>query len=77
MLFIKPEKSSEDGCWHAGMWVRDSSAGIGTMTFCDPVSGTFAGLGHPVCDPDTGEILPLYSGEVCDVRCSIILSGGQ
>ena len=38
----------------AGIWVRDSSAGIGTLTFADTEHGTFAGLGHAVSDSDTG-----------------------
>jgi len=48
----------------AGLWVRDSAAGIGTMTFYLPESGVYAGLGHAVCDVDTGEIMPLYNGDV-------------
>lgn len=58
---------SEDGGWRAGIWVRDSSAGVGTMTFYNPATNTFAGLGHAVCDVDTGEILPLMSGEIVPV----------
>jgi stage IV sporulation protein B len=50
------------------MWVRDSIAGIGTMTFIDPETGAFAGLGHPVCDTDTGGIIPIQSGEAVPVE---------
>ena len=53
------------GEWLTGMWVRDSSAGIGTITFVDPSSGCFAALGHGVCDADTGVLLPLGWGEIC------------
>ena len=48
----------------AGLWVRDSAAGIGTMTFYLPQTGVYAGLGHAVCDVDTGEIMPLYNGDI-------------
>ena len=48
----------------AGLWVRDSAAGIGTMTFYLPQSGVYAGLGHAVCDVDTGERMPLYNGDI-------------
>ena len=54
-----------DGQWLAGMWVRDSSAGIGTITFYEPYTGCFAALGHGVCDADTGVLLPLQWGSVC------------
>ena len=56
--------------WRAGMWVRDSSAGVGTLTFVDAQAGVFAGLGHPISDSDTGESVALRSGEI--VACSIV-----
>lgn len=61
-LALKPELSS-NGKFKAGLWVRDSSAGIGTVTFYDDAAGIFAGLGHGVYDIDTGEIMPLSNGE--------------
>ncbi|WP_432650523.1 SpoIVB peptidase [Huintestinicola sp.] len=70
VVFLKPDKSAADDCYHAGMWVRDSSAGIGTVTFYDPTTKMFAGLGHPVCDSDTGEMLTMSSGEAADVYIS-------
>lgn len=63
-----PAKSVNENRWKAGLWVRDSSAGIGTLTFYDPQTKTFGGLGHAVCDVDTGEILPLSSGEIVPAR---------
>ncbi len=58
-----PEKDA-DGVLKLGVWVRDSAAGIGTMTYYDSENGVFAGLGHAVCDVDTGEVLPLRKGEI-------------
>lgn len=57
-----------DGKYKAGLWVRDSSAGIGTTTFIDAENGIFAGLGHAVCDIDTGEIMPLSQGEAVQAK---------
>ena len=59
-----------EGSYRAGMWVRDSSAGIGTLTFIDPATGAFAGLGHSICDADTHEPLPLSHGSVTGVKLS-------
>lgn len=53
-----------------GVWVRDSSAGIGTMTFYDDDTGCFAGLGHGICDSDAGTILPLLSGDIVKAEIS-------
>lgn len=52
-----------DGAYRAGLWVRDSAAGVGTMTFYDSAQRIFAGLGHGVCDADTGKMMPLSGGE--------------
>lgn len=49
--------------YKGGLWIRDSTAGIGTMTYYDKSSGVFAGLGHAVCDVDTGDIMPLSGGD--------------
>jgi len=68
--------SGDDGMgYKAGMWVRDSSAGIGTVTYLDPESGTFGGLGHAVCDIDTGDLMPLSSGEAVNVTITGITKG--
>ena len=67
---LTPVWDSSAGQWRAGMWVRDSSAGVGTMTFVDEQNGVFAGLGHPISDSDTGKSVALRSGEI--VPCEII-----
>lgn len=81
-VYLTPEKTKGDGVYRAGMWVRDSSAGIGTLTFYSPVTGVAAGLGHGICDVDTGELLPLSFGEmvtaeIFDVAKSVCGSPGE
>jgi stage IV sporulation protein B len=72
---VKPVRSNRDGLLKIGMWVRDSSAGIGTLTFYNPADSTFGGLGHAVCDVDTGQILPLSSGQAVSVYISGVVKG--
>lgn len=67
-LTLTLQPKLDGGCYKAGMWVRDSSAGIGTLTFYDEETGTFGGLGHAVCDADTKEPLPLSTGSVGEIR---------
>ena len=67
----------DDGVYRAGIWVRDSSAGIGTMTYYSPSNQVFAGLGHAICDVDTGEIMPLHSGEIVDVEITGVKPGSS
>ncbi|MCM1505665.1 MAG: SpoIVB peptidase [Ruminococcus flavefaciens] len=76
-VFLKPEYSVSSGSWRGGMWVRDSIAGIGTMTFFNKTTGEFAGLGHPVCDSDTGELVPIYSGEAVPVEITDVKKGSK
>lgn len=65
----------EQGDYKAGVWVRDSGAGIGTMSFTDPAHGTFAGLGHSISDADTGADLTLLSGEIVPVTITGCIRG--
>ena len=56
-----------DGEYKLGMTLRDGAAGIGTMTFIDPESGVCGGLGHAICDSDSGQIVAMENGEMCGV----------
>ena len=60
---LTPVYCEREGCYKAGMWVRDSTAGIGTITFYNQNSGIFAALGHQINDVDTKEIMPILDGE--------------
>lgn len=72
---LTPAFSLSEGCYTAGIWVRDSLAGIGTMTFYDPENLTFGGLGHPICDSDTGVCIPIGEGSACPVTVAGIEKG--
>ena len=54
----------KSGSPELGMWLRDNVAGIGTMTFYDPDTGIYGGLGHGINDIDSGVIMPLGRGNV-------------
>ena len=73
-LTLQPVTSSE-GIPRIGIWVRDSTAGLGTLTFYHPQSGVYGGLGHGVCDNDTGELMPLSTGEIVKAKLSGIEKG--
>ena len=62
------------GQYQCGIWGRDSSAGIGTMTYCD-LAGNFGGLGHGVCDADTGSLMPLAEGEILSASIFDVVPG--
>ena len=64
-----------DGEYKLGLTLRDGAAGIGTVTYVDPASGAFGGLGHGICDSETGGVVPMQSGEICDVVLSGVHKG--
>ena len=72
---LTPAYCSSEARYKTGIWVRDSGAGIGTVTFIVPETGEFAGLGHGICDSDTGELVPMKRGTVSDVTISSVVKG--
>lgn len=60
---VRPIKDG-DGKGKIGILVRDSAAGIGTVTFIEPKTLMFAGLGHGICDAESGTVLPVTYGSV-------------
>lgn len=70
-----PSLCASDGKRKTGMWIRDTTAGIGTVTYIEPETGEFAGLGHGICDSESGELLQMERGTVVDVQISGITKG--
>lgn len=66
---IVPQKDVNEN-YVAGMWIRDSTAGIGTVTYFDSENGTFGALGHGICDKDTGMLMPIKNGEIISATIS-------
>lgn len=60
-----------------GTWVRDSAAGIGTLTFLDPETLAFGGLGHAVSDVTTGDAIPLRSGQITSAEIYDVVKGKE
>ena len=59
---IKPVKTRKEN-YKIGLWVRDSAAGVGTVTFYNPETNEFAALGHGILDIDTEKLINISSGE--------------
>ena len=60
----------DDKKFKIGLWVRDSTAGVGTLTFYHEESGKFAALGHPVTDVDTNKCFTIKNGQL--IQASVI-----
>ena len=64
-----------NGVWQLGAWIRDSMAGIGTMTYYDPESGAFGALGHGITDADTALLMPFASGSILPSTVKAVKKG--
>lgn len=71
---IKPVKTGKN-TYKLGIWVRDSSAGIGTLTFYDKLTNSIVSLGHGIQDIDTGEMVDISAGEFAKGRIQKIQKG--
>jgi len=67
---LTPHRDETTGAVRLGAWVRDSTAGVGTLSFYDPDTGRFAALGHAITDGDTGAVLSVSQGQV--LRADIV-----
>lgn len=65
------------GKYKIGLWVRDSAAGVGTVTFYSEETQSFAALGHAITDIDTGDILQTSSGEIDNVSIVSVVKGQE
>ena len=57
-------KTNKKGLYYSGMWIRDSCAGLGTISYYNPADMTYGALGHGICDIDTGGLMQSDSGEI-------------
>ncbi len=74
-ISITPLISKSEKEYKLGLWIKDGTAGIGTVTYIDSNTGNFAGLGHGVYDIESGQLMQLREGKVCDVTLSGIKRG--
>ena len=74
-MSVRAVKCASDGEYKLGAWIRDSMAGIGTMTFYDPETGDFGALGHGINDVDTCQLMPLQSGGIMEASVTQVQKG--
>lgn len=74
-LSLEPVLTQEEN-YKLGIWVRDNTQGIGTMTYVDE-KGRFGALGHGISDTDTGELLDVSGGELYQAQIVSIIRGAQ
>lgn len=73
-LSVEPSPNDQ-GVYCIGAWIRDSMAGIGTMTWYDPATGVFGALGHGVTDTDTALLMPFSNGSILPSTVKAVKQG--
>ena len=74
-LLLDPVKDVK-GEYKLGVWVRDNTQGIGTLTFVDQ-NGKYGALGHGISDVDTGELLHIDDGALYQAQIVGIQKGSS
>lgn len=72
---LTPVQSGADGIYKMGVWIKDKTAGIGTLTYYDPVNQTFGALGHAITDPESGAILKINQGKLLQAQVQDVKEG--
>lgn len=65
---------SKKGTYKIGVWVREDTQGIGTMTYVTE-DGGFGALGHGITDSDTGTMIQLKEGEIFSAKILNVIKG--
>ena len=72
---LTPIFSDNEGSYKTGIYVKDSGAGIGTVSYIDPQTLEFGGLGHGICEGESGRLIPISKGSVVDVNINGVKKG--
>lgn len=74
-LRLEPVKDSKDNEYRMGLYIRDSAAGVGTLTFYEPRSQAYGALGHVISDIDTGQAIVVGDGQIVQASVTSIEKG--
>lgn len=77
IVTLTPRKDAHDSKLRLGLWVRDSTVGVGTLTFYDPGTNVFGALGHAITDIDTRTRLSVASGEIMHSQIIDVKQGAR
>jgi stage IV sporulation protein B len=74
---VSPAKSAEDQKNKLGVWVRDATQGIGTITYFNPQTRVFGALGHGILDVDTKKLMTVKDGSIMEANITDVKKGGK
>lgn len=72
---VYPRYCNDTKSYRIGLFVRDNAGGVGTLTFCDPVSKKYGALGHVITDGKTNQKLNIRQGKILSASIENIQKG--
>jgi len=72
---ITPLYDRQEHAYRLGLYIRDTAAGVGTLTFYDPDHHVYGALGHVIADMDTGQAIRMGSGKIIPSNVTSIQKG--
>ena len=75
ITFTDTPQCGSDGVYRLGAWIRDSMAGIGTLTYYDPQTASYGALGHGITDVDTAQLMTLSGGSIMETTVKAVKKG--
>lgn len=75
ITFTDTPRCGSDGVYRLGAWIRDSMAGIGTLTYYDPRTAGYGALGHGITDVDTAQLMTLSGGSIMETTVKAVKKG--
>lgn len=76
-LHLQPVYSLSESTWRAGIWIKESSSGLGMLTFVSADGEFFGGLGHAICDGDTGSTVRIQGGDLMNAHLTGVTPGAR
>lgn len=74
---LTPLKEKEENNYRLGLYIRDSAAGIGTLTFYHTDSSKYGALGHVISDMDTKKPIVVEDGQIVRSTVTSIEKGSN
>lgn len=74
---LKPVRATESQVYRLGLYIRNATSGVGTLTFYDPEHRVYGALGHVISDTDTGEPIPAGGGKIVQSNVTAVEKGAS
>lgn len=76
-MTVEPHKCAEESQHLTGIYIKDTKAGVGTMTYIEPENDRFGALGHSISDPASGRVVEITNGKLVEANIINVIKGEE